>query len=61
MVDNEADLNEKNDKRKHADFNPGEEGDFAEPHSALIAVHPSDVAVAIAVGDELRVYDKRYV
>jgi hypothetical protein len=39
----------------------GEEGGAAEPHRAIIAVHPSAKVIAIAVGDELRVFDMRQV
>ena len=30
-----------------------------EPHRAIVAVHPSGTAVAVAVAEELRIYDTR--
>ena len=38
----------------------GGDGDHGnEPVRALLAIHPQDVAVAVAVDQDLRVYDKR--
>jgi hypothetical protein len=36
-----------------------DQAEFADPPRALIALHPEDVAVAIAVGADLRVLDRR--
>lgn len=41
----------------HIDSHAGEDGGGPEPQRAIIAVHPSRLVLAIAVGDELRVYD----
>ena len=52
--------NNKDNKNNGGDDPQANRGESIEPSRAVIAIHPSGDAVAVAVGPQLRVFVKQY-